>query len=209
MLTAIAPLISLSRAGAVISCAATVMAAVILLSAGRQAGWKWKLGLACFLAAVLALGWLVGWTALAKRFKTTEEDFASGRGRAWQVSLRMARDYPVFGTGPGTFESVYQLYRRTPYEDWFAYAHNDWLETMVTFGRVGFSGVLLLLILAVSGWSLRCGSIPAHRVLVRFLWLSLAGCLLYAVVDFPFQIYSVRLLFLLVCSILSCLSRPG
>ena len=80
---------------------------------------------------------------------------------------------------------------------------------MVTFGRVGFSGVLFMLILVVSGWSLRCGGIPAHRVLVRFLWLSLAGCLVYAVVDFPFQIYSVRLLFLLVCSILSCLSRPG
>jgi len=209
MLTAIAPLISLSRAGALISCGTTVMAAILLLGAGRQAGWKWKLGLAGFLAAVLALGWLVGWTGLAKRFKTTQEDFASGRGRAWQVSLRMARDYPVFGTGPGTFESVYQLYRRTPYEDWFAFAHNDWLETVVTFGRVGFSGVVFMLILAVSGWSLRCGSIPAHRVLVRFLWLSLAGCLLYAVVDFPFQIYSVRFLFLLVCSILSCLSRPG
>jgi O-antigen ligase len=209
MLTAIAPLISLSRAGLVISCGAVVIAAIILLNARRQAGWKWKLGLACFLAAVLALGWVVGWTGLAGRFKDTEGDFASGRGPAWQATLRMARDCPVFGTGPGTFGSVYQLYRRSPGEEWFAYAHNDWLETAATFGWVGFSTVLFMLILAVSGWFLRCGSIPAHRVLVKFLWLSLAGCLVYAVVDFPFQIYSVLSFFLLVCSILSCLSRRG
>ena len=41
------------------------------------------------------------------------------------------------------------------------------------------------------------------------LWLALAGCLIQARFDFPFQVYSILLLFLFHCAILSTLSRRG
>jgi hypothetical protein len=43
--------------------------------------------------------------------------------------VKIARDFPVLGTGAGTFGSLYQLYRSDPEQDWAAYVHDDWLET--------------------------------------------------------------------------------
>ena len=39
----------------------------------------------------------------------------------YQNSQQMAQDYPWFGTGPGTFRSVYELYRAEPTERWHAF----------------------------------------------------------------------------------------
>ena len=89
-----------------------------------------------------------------------------------------------------------------------AQLHNDWLETLVTFGRVGFSMILLALLTVFGRWFVG-GGIPGHRVFVMFLWLALGGCLIYAAVDFPFQIYSILFVFLVLCAVLSCLSRKA
>jgi hypothetical protein len=39
------------------------------------------------------------------------------------------------------------------------------------------------------------------------LWVSLGGCMVHARFDFPFQVHSVLALFLVLCAVLSCLSR--
>jgi hypothetical protein len=44
---------------------------------------------------------------------------------------------------------------------------------------------------------------------VLLLWVALSGCLVQARFDFPFQIYSIVLLFLLYCALPSTLSRRG
>ena len=51
------------------------------------------------------------------------------------------------------------------------------------------------------------GAIHGGWRMISLLWLSLAGCLLHARFDFPLQIYSVLMLFLVVCAILFTLSR--
>jgi hypothetical protein len=51
------------------------------------------------------------------------------------------------------------------------------------------------------------GSIRGSRRFVVLAWLALAGCLVHARFDFPFQIHSTLLLFLVICAILSGLSR--
>jgi O-antigen ligase len=206
LLAAACPLISLSRAGAVVGLGVVLAAAIILLGAQRETGWKGKLGLLLFLVTILGLGWYIGWIDLEQRFKTTESDLGRGRLKMWQASLQMVRDFPVFGTGPDTFEPVSQLYRASFKEEWMAQLHNDWLETLITFGALGSLLVLGLLGLALARWFFP-GGITAHRVFVMFTWLALAGCLAHGAVDFPFQIYSLLFLFLLLCSMVSCLSR--
>ena len=61
----------------------------------------------------------------------------------YDLARPMAADYPLFGTGPGTFETVFQLYRPRPETYWPAQLHNDWLETRITFGWLG-SGLIAL-----------------------------------------------------------------
>ena len=209
LLMAVAALISLSRAGAGITCAAGVIAGAILVGARHRRHRLAGLAMAPFLGMIILAGWYIGWNSLSQRLKTTQTDFDSTRYLAWRTSLKMASDFPVFGTGPGTFKTMYGLYRTTPEQEWEAYLHNDWLETVITFGWVGFAVILCGLILAPICWFAGAGAIPAHRVLIGFLCLSLGGCLVYAVVDFPFQIYSVVSLFVLICCVLSCLTRTA
>lgn len=206
MLMAACPLISLSRAGAVVGVAGLVIALLTLAFLPRESGWKVKLGVLAFLAVIAALGWYIGWEELAKRFQKTGMDFEVGRGEMWKLALQMIRDYPVLGTGPGTFESLYQMYRGSVDNYWPAQLHNDWLEMMITFGAVGLAMIAAALLAVL----VRCyyrGGIRVHRVFAMFVWLAVGGCLAFGAVDFPFQIYSIVFLFIVHCAILSSVSR--
>jgi NADH:ubiquinone oxidoreductase subunit 6 (subunit J) len=45
------------------------------------------------------------------------------------------------------------------------------------------------------------------RRFVALTWLTLAGCMMHARFDFPFQVHSILLLFLVLCAILFTRSR--
>jgi O-antigen ligase len=185
---------------------ASIVIAVAILGLGQRTNRKEKLGLLVFLGTILFLAWYAAWLDLSKRFNAMAPDWDPARLHMWKFAAQTARDFPIFGTGPGTFEPLAQFYLDPRDPHWMAQLHNDWLETVVTFGRVGFSLILLALVTVLSRWFVR-GGIPAHRVFMMFLWLGLGGCLIYAVVDFPFQIYSILFLFLVICAVLYCLSR--
>jgi O-antigen ligase len=129
-----------------------------------------------------------------------------GREEMYAAARPMAADYPVFGTGPGTFATVFQLYRISNDTYWPAQLHNDWLETLITFGWAGSALIALAFLCVVLRWFTR-GGIHGGRRFVILIWLALAGCLVHARYDFPFQIHSIVFLFLINCAILSNLSR--
>ena len=89
---------------------------------------------------------------------------------------------------------------------WPAQLHNDWLETRITFGWLGSGLIALALVAVVLRWFAR-GGIHGGRRFIILIWLALAGCLVHARYDFPFQIHSIVLLFLVLCAILSNLTR--
>jgi len=157
-----------------------------------------------FLTVVLSLGWYFGWATLEPRLEQFGEGY-QGREEMYEAAQPMARDYPLFGTGPGTFATVFQLYLYSTDTYWPAQLHNDWLETRITFGWVGF--VLLLSALTCVGmrWFVP-GGIRGSRRFVVLAWLALGGCLAQARFDFPFQIHSTLFLFLVICALLFGLS---
>ena len=69
--------------------------------------------LALFFAGALTLGFSLGWKALKPRMDLLSEGF-QGRERDYARARLIAVDYPVFGTGPGTFESVSACGWRSP-----------------------------------------------------------------------------------------------
>lgn len=165
--------------------------------------------LLAFWAGALVLGCVFGWKALQHRWPQLPKDYAA-RDDIYQQARPMATDYPVFGTGPGTFAAVFSLYRISPETYWPAQAHNDWLETRITFGWVGSALISLALVTVLVRWFLP-GGFHGGRRFVALTWLALAGCLVHARYDFPFQIYSILFLFLVLCAMLSDLTRgvPG
>lgn len=204
-LIAACPVISASRLGAVVGIIG-ILGAMVIAATGlrqRQAGVKFAIVL--FFSTVLALGLYFGWDQLSKRLETTETDYG-GREEIYATARQIARDYPLFGTGPGSFESVFPLYRSSADQYWPAQLHNDWLETLVTYGWLGSVMIGLALLCVLSRWFWP-GTIQTSWRTAAFIWLALGGCLAHARFDFPFQVYSILHLFLLECALLSLISR--
>jgi hypothetical protein len=217
VIMAACPIVSTSRGGALVTVGIIALAAVLLaathwlLAAHRQPDRRARrLTLACLLlcfAGALALGFGLGWKTLKPRMARIGEDF-DGRERMYDLARPMAKDYPLFGTGPGTFEPVFRFYRISTETYWPAQLHNDWLETRITFGWLGSGLIALALVTVGLRWFVP-GGIHGGRRFMILIWLALVGCLVHAGFDFPFQVHSIVFLFLLLCAILSTLTRRG
>ena len=206
LVMAICPLLSSSRGGAIVLAINLIMAGGVLWIAQRRRHWIAKLLLLLLLAGVVGGGGLLGWKTLVPRMEMIQNGYEVREG-LYLAGGYMARDNAVFGTGPGTFGVMYQLYRRSEADEWLAYMHNDWLETLITFGRLGAAPIFLSALLVFFHW-FWSGGIYGNRYFIMLLWISLAGCLIHACFDFPLQVHSVLTLFLVLCAVLSCLSRP-
>lgn len=206
------PIDSASRGGALVAAGLLVVSVGYLVVAGwlSPAGgrpWFTTLLLGGFLAVALGLGGYFGWEILSKRLEQLPAGY-EGRESIFNDVSKMAEDYPVYGTGPGTFATVFQLYRISNTTYWPEQVHNDWLETRITFGWVGF-GILLAALLCVALRRWARGGIHGARRLGVLMWLALAGCLIHAVFDFPLQVYSILFLFLVFCASLFACSGRG
>jgi len=205
LLMAICPLVAASRGGVMVLVVNLIMSVAILLTAQWRRHWGVKALVLILLAGVVGGGALVGWKTLAPRMELIREGFAEREG-LYIAGRHMALDNAVFGAGPGTFGSMYQLYRPRQTDEWLAFMHNDWLETVITFGWVGAIPIFLTLLLVLARWFIR-GGLPGDKYFVMLLWVALGGCMAHGCFDFPFQIHSVLALFLVLCAVLSCLSR--
>jgi O-antigen ligase len=164
-----------------------------------------RIGTAVFVCAVLACVWFLASKDLHVRYKAIDFTEMGGRADIYKNAPQMAKDFPVFGTGPGSFQSVYHLYRTDPGDLWHGFLHDDWLETRITFGWVGF-GLILANFLVLAIWIMMPGRFPVPRA---FTWCALAGLvgtMVHAKFDFPFQTYSIYFTFVVVAAVLCSVS---
>ncbi len=156
---------------------------------------------------ILLLGLIVGaWTGgqdLINRFSNEELFRMSGRTLIYDDASRMVDDFIIFGSGAETFAPLMFFYRNKD-PNWNAYAHNDYLETIITFGVVGFVLVVFVFLGFMLFPALGNGvSAPPEFILLMFAAIS--GILLHARFDLPFQIYSLHFEFVVICAFFSCL----
>lgn len=212
------PVISTSRGGALVAAGILVLAVVYFAAlsffsfAGRARDGSIHWGAAglvlLFFAATVFLGWYFGWDSLEPRLEQLDQGYQN-RAEMYAAAEPMARDFPWFGTGAGTFGTVFQLYLFSTETYWPEQLHNDWLETRITFGWLGLALLLAALACVGARWFFP-GGLRGSRRLVVLAWLGLGGCLVHAWFDFPFQIHSTLFLFLVICALLFDLSRrPG
>ena len=207
------PIISTSRGGALVSVGLFVLigltiAFFTLLSTETRLSLGFNPGrttaLAVFYMGAPALGLAVGWSQLQPRLESIGEGL-NGRERIYQTASSIAAQFPLYGTGPGTYETISALYRPSGPDFWPAQVHNDWLETRITFGWVGSALIgAAFSTLLVSGFMR--GGLVVNTQFVVLTWLALIGCLIHARFDFPFQVYSILFLFLVLCAVISVLS---
>jgi len=82
---------------------------------------------------VLSLGW-AGFETLAARFARVSGADAADRWSAWSDTVRIIKDFPLVGTGVGTFGDVMLFYQSTNPLDRVAQSHNDYLQVLAEGG---------------------------------------------------------------------------
>jgi O-antigen ligase len=151
---------------------------------------------------ILFIALYVGIEANLERFaldKILHED----RPVVWANTVTIVSDYPLFGTGLGTFDFIYPAYEDSKEYARYLHAHNDYLEYLAELGVLGFvflaGGILIMLINSFLVWKER-----------RHPWvkgLSLGGIvavicmLIHSVTDFNLQIPANMVLFSVVLSL--------
>jgi O-antigen ligase len=164
---------SASRAGTVLATAEVVLVPLLVWVLRRASGRR--VG-----AALLRMGILfavftavVGWESVWSRFWAP--DPLAVRRELAVSTLDMATSHPWFGTGLGTWSTVYPHYAIIDVGAFANQAHNDWLQWTAE-GGFPFGIMLATLFL----WSLR----PAFRS----VWgLGVVAVFLHAMVDYPFS----------------------
>ncbi len=127
-----------------------------------------------------------------------------GRPQMWGNVLTMIRDFPLFGTGWGTFASVYPAYATVKFEGMvLVHAHNDYLEFLSELGLIGFillAGILFFMALdSFLIWSKR------RNVEIKGLaaggLISIFIMLVHSLTDFNLHIPANALLFSVVLAL--------
>jgi O-antigen ligase len=93
----------------------------------------------------LALLWAawIGLDAVINRFFSASEDFKI-RWEIWRNTYQILKDFPLFGSGLGTFVQVFPMYRSFHLQGLVTHAENDFLQLAAEVGLVGV-GILVLL----------------------------------------------------------------
>ena len=166
------------------------------------------IALLLLIGAATTLAVWVDWPALRERYETLEnvEGDPSFRSRLMfsRRTLAMAADFPVLGTGLGTFEEAYALYTPGTSSKILGRAHNDYAQVAAECGLAGVVAMLWALILLLArgvGPGLSRGGSP-FRWAVRGAAVGVLALLIHSFVDFNLQIYSNSLLFVFLCAFL-------
>ncbi len=149
------------------------------------------------LAAVTALALLLGVGATIQRF-SLDNLLHEGRPATWSNTARIVHDFPLFGTGLGTFVTTYPAYETMDGPELvMTHAHNDYLEILSELGIAGF--VLLVGGILISAWTAfrvwRGRHDPESKGLALGGIVAICGMLLHSLTDFNLHIPANALLF--------------
>ncbi len=145
--------VSYSRGGIISMCLSVVILAFMLFVRGRKGRKESGILFAVIIVIVLfSVGWF-GWEVIFERFskiRNADGYIDLNRFIVWEDTLSIIKDYPVFGTGFGSFVHIYPGYRTAKEQLIFEHAHNDYLELATDGGIVAvalvfwFVGALLI-----------------------------------------------------------------
>ena len=144
ILMAVGQLLSLSRAG-IGSCLLSVGILMYLFSRGTG---RIKITTIVILSMILiaSLTYWIGYEPIISKFKLIPNEWQStlGRWTIWKDSIKIIKDYPVFGVGLSNYGAIFPHYKSFIGIK-YLHAHNDYLQFGIEMGVPGL--ILLVLVL--------------------------------------------------------------
>jgi O-antigen ligase len=188
----IAALVLSASRGGVISILLAVIAASALAALLRDRGAKgtsriFRIAGSALVVALVAFGAEV----LEKRIEAGFFE-AEGRMLMREASYRMIADYPIFGSGAGSWEFLYPAYRdpETYIPLRTLHAHNDHLELLAEQGVIGYLFIASAIVLSLREMIPRKsgGRDPLIEGILFGSVIAVLSLLIHAWADFNFQI---------------------
>jgi O-antigen ligase len=126
-----------------------------------------------------------------------------GRISIWGDALHLVRDYPLTGSGLGTFGLAYRHYQTGVVNYYVDHAHNDYLEFAADTGLVGMALLFLPIFYLCCRMIISFVTDPRrYRPAVTLGCIgSTLGMLIYSATDFNLQIPANALIFAVVLGI--------
>lgn len=152
--------------------------------------------------AITIIVLLIGMGSVIERF-ALDDLLHEGRPVVWGKVVSIIGDYPLFGTGLGTFASVYPAYDESGGSRRYSHAHNDYLEYLSEIGIIGlimfFGGVVFLITNSFLIWRVRRH--PEVKGLALGGMVGLIAILIHSITDFNLHIPANMVLFTVVLSL--------
>ncbi len=172
---------------------------LIFSRTGHRQVWVRKLVRATFLVVTI-LAVTIGIGSTIRRF-ALDDLLHEDRPLYWANTAGIVADFPLFGTGLGTFASAYNAYEKRGGSDMqLVHAHNDYLEYVSELGLLGalilFGGILTMAVQAFLAWRNR-RNIEARGLALGGI-VSLAGIGVHTFTDFNLHIPANMVLFTVV-----------
>lgn len=126
-----------------------------------------------------------------------------GRPQYWANMTKMIGDFPLLGTGLGTFAYVYPAYEKGQIHAFLVHAHNDYLEYLSELGLPGMALLMYIIIIMAMRifrvWRKRHNPVFKGLGMGGMVSLLLIG--IHSFTDFNLHIPANMLLFTLVFSL--------
>jgi O-antigen ligase len=151
---------------------------------------------------LVIVGSWFGVEKLAKRVQETTMQDVQEREEPPEAAMKLIRDFPMFGAGPGSFYLAFPPYRTEKITAFFDHAHNDYVEFAAESGVPGLAILGLLVVLSVGAalraqWERRD---PLMRGMAFACIMGVTSILIHSWVDFNLQIPANAALFVVLCA---------
>jgi O-antigen ligase len=190
---------SRSRMG-IISAIASLIAVLALAGASSFPAKTRITVAALFFLGVVALVVWIGSDPVVTRFETLGQEYVqTGQNRIsiWRDTLKLIHQYPLFGTGLGTFSVAYPSVQTAFLTLFVDHAHCDYLEVVSELGLPGgilvFGSIFWILVRTVRRYG-EAGERFDKAVCLACVG-SIAAILLHSLVDFNLYIPANALVF--------------
>jgi len=151
---------------------------------------------------IIFISLYIGIGATLERF-ALDKLLQEQRPTFWANTLDIISEFPLFGTGLGTFPSIYPDYEANRIPMGLFHAHNDYLEYLSELGVLGMilllGGILFMVINSFLVWKVR--RYPEVKGLALGGIVAVICILIHSITDFNLQIPANMMLFSVVLSL--------
>ena len=164
--------LSMSRGAFVALCVAAAGTTMLLFFTRKKMASPVLIGV-IFFCVIGLIGWLGFSDQVTQRLATlnVRESADNTRVAHWRDGFRTAQQFPVLGSGLGTYRYAYLLNDTGDFDVWYRHAHNQYLEAAVDAGLPGLTILVLLVVVAgISGLQIRL-----QKSAILHHWFAAAG----------------------------------